>query len=144
MQHISGTCLWLNAMGWELHVLVGWGKSNHTEFPFDQTHAVCTCAPSQAVPYGETVKEACVIQQGLQDTALCVNSCVCMEKSLVEAEGEKKRYSGGDETSRGSSRKELLYPTISEAKNYGTFGLSFLQNDSRFLCQFILMHSYQQ
>ncbi len=90
------------------------------------------------------MKEACVIQQGLQDTALCVNSCVCMEKSLVEAEGEKKRYSGGDETSRGSSRKELLYPTISEAKNYGTFGLSFLQNDSRFLCQFILMHSYQQ
>lgn len=66
--------------GGNSHVLVGWGKSNNTEFPFDQTHAVCTCAPSQAVPYGETVKEACVIQQGLQDTALSVWTHVCAWK----------------------------------------------------------------
>lgn len=98
---------WLHLTGWELHVLVGErGKSSHTVFPLDQTHAVHTCTPTQAVPYGHAVKETCVKQHGLRDTALSVCEPVCVwrnQQAWWKGQGEKAQWCmarDGDETSR--------------------------------------------
>lgn len=131
MQHMSGTCLWLNAMGWELHVLLGRRKSNHRVFIWLNSHCLHLHAFPGCSLWRNTERGLCYAARPARHCSQCVNSCVC----LVEVEEE-------DFQRHHWAVQGITVPRYIWSQKL--FGLCSLKSNICFLCQCILIFSSQQ